>query len=80
MTDDVLVTMVIGLDLHDLSCNFDIWSQIDTMAYKTYILKIPENGCDFQPLTLKPKPNFKYYQNDVPWSTDNANICFHVVW
>ena len=46
---DVIVIFFI---LDDFSSSFHIWNQIEAILYRTWILKISDNGFDIQPLTI----------------------------
>ena len=51
------------------------------MLWNTGVLKNPENGYDFQPLTIfQAETETWVCSRDVPWATDYDNICVQAAW
>ena len=47
--------------LHKLPSSFNIWNQNEAIMYRTWILKIPQNSFNFQPLTIfQTQPKLKF--------------------
>ena len=59
-----------GFGLHNFPCRHRIWSPIKAIMYRTWILKILENGADFRPPAIfKTETEVWVYRLDAPQAT-----------
>ena len=71
-----------GFFLHHWPSSYHIWIKTDSILYRTWILKFPENTFDFRHLMIfqtKTKTKIWMGQKDILWATGFDHICLHIV-